>query len=306
MYYNYLICNTFYDYAKLITTRKGLMKKYFKFDKFNICISINSLVYFLIAYYIVVFSFNAFSMVLANSLGFDVELFYYGYVWSGKEWTTDYTILVFFVGNALTLLFAVIFERLYRNQRKYAKGIKLLYLWIYLIAIMWFLGNIIVGAVFNFGIGAAIRAYRIPFFLRVILAMIAIVSLLYLGYKAQKHVQVSANLYFPRLSNKIFKRYLTHQIVIPTFLGILIIILLKIPYVGMYNYADVVLLFTMVFFIVGLFYKRKQQTSIAFKTRGVDAVAHNSQRCSISFFPVIIMFIVLALVRIGLMDGVSF
>ncbi len=283
------------------------MLKSFKFDKFQVCITINSLVYFLIAYYFVVFSFNAFSMVIASWLGFDVELFYYGYVWSGREWTIDYAILVFFVGNSLTLIYAVIFQRLYRKQRKYVKGIKVLYLWIYLIAIMWFLGNIIVGSIFNFGIGTALRAYRVPFFMRAILAMASIFALLFLGFKAQKHVRVSANLYFSRLKQKAFKGYLIQQIVLPTVIGILVIILLKIPYVDMYNYADILILLTMIFFIVGLFYKQKKQSSINFKNHGVIGESNNNNKyCRISYFPMAIMFIVLALVRIGLMDGLSF
>ncbi len=282
------------------------MLKSFKFDKFQVCVTINSLVYFLIAYYFVVFSFNAFSMVIASWLGFDVELFYYGYVWSGREWTSDYAILVFFVGNSITLVFAVLFERLYRKQRKYARGIKMLYLWIYLIAIMWFLGNIIVGSIFNFGIGTALRAYRVPFFLRAILAMVSIFALLYLGYKAQKHVRVSANLYFPKLKQTAFRGFLVQQVVLPTLIGVLVIILLKIPYVAMYNYADILILLTMIFFIGGLFYKQNQQGSIIFKAHGVGDTSQNRKFCKISYFPMIIMFIVLVLVRIGLMDGLSF
>ena len=282
------------------------MSTFLKPSKFNICVVINSLVYFLIAYYLVVFSFNLFSMSIAKLLGFDVELFYYGFTWSGQEWTTDYTILVFFIGNLLTLVIAVLFERLYRKQRKYAKGIKILYLWIYLIAVIWFLGNIIVGAFFNFGIGAAIRAYRIPFFLRLILAMIAIYSMLFLGKKAQKHVRISANLYFPKLSGRNFGGYLLQQIVLPAIFGILIIILLKIPYLGLYNYVDVYLLLTVVFFIAGLFYKFDSHGSITFKTRGKDGVVLDRKRCNLYFFPMFIMFLILALVRLGLMNGISF
>ncbi len=277
------------------------MRKFFKIDKFNICIVINSLAYFLIAYYLVVFTFNLFSMVLASWLGFDVELFYYGYVWSGNEWTTDYTIIVFFAGNALTLLYAFLFERLYTKQRKYTKGIKMLYLWIYLIAIMWFLGNIIVGSIFNFGIGAALRAYRIPFFLRAILAAISIGSLMFLGTKAQKHVRVSANLYYKKLTKKAFIGFLLQQIVMPTIIGIIIIILLKIPVVDMYNYADIVLLFTMGFFIVGLFYNYNKHVSITFKNQGVDKMAN--KECNISYLPFVIAIIILGVIRIGLMDG---
>ena len=96
------------------------------------------------------------------------------------------------------------------------------------------------------------------------------------------------------------------QIVSPTVIGIIIIILLKIPYVDMYNYADIAILLTMVFFIIGLFYKQKDQVSISFKSHGVDDITNKSKNCSISYFPLIIMIIALALIRIGLMDGISF
>ncbi|PIQ29650.1 MAG: hypothetical protein COW63_12040 [Bacteroidetes bacterium CG18_big_fil_WC_8_21_14_2_50_41_14] len=275
-------------------------------NRFNRCIVINSLVYFVIAYYLVVFSFNIFSCFLTSWLGFDVELYYYGFTHSGKKWTTDYILLVFFVGNAFTLVTAVLFEYLYRKQRKYFKGVKLLYLWIYLISLIWFLGNIIVGAFFNFGIGAALRAYGIPFFLRLILAIIAVAALLFFGYKAQKHVCVSANLYLPKLSGTNVTSFFINQMVLPILLGLVVIILLKIPHLGMYYYVDIYLLLSFVFFIAGLFYQHKSLNSIRFKTHSDDKKQLKTKNCELSYFPMVVMVIILALVRLGLMNGISF
>ena len=276
-----------------------------KSKSFKYCITVNSLVYFLIAYYFVVFSYNLFSMVLAKALGFDVELFYYGFTHSGKAWTTSDTILVFFVGNALTLIVAILFERLYKKQRKYSKGIKMLFLWIYLISIIWFLGNIIVGAFFNFGIGAAVRAYRIPFFLRLLFAMISIYLLLFLGWKAQKHVRISANLYYPRLLRGDTLKFLFSQIALPSLLGIIIIMLLKIPHLAMYHFVDIYLLLTIVFFLGGLFYKYKSHGSMVFKAYDSDKLKLKRRKCKIAYLPLIIAIIVLAAVRFGLMNGVN-
>ncbi len=276
-----------------------------KSKDFKLCITINSLAYFIISYYLVVFSYNLFSMVLTKALGFDVELFYYGFTHSGKVWTTSDTILVFFIGNALTLVVAILFERLYKKQRRYANGINMLFLWIYLISIIWFLGNIIVGAFFNFGIGAAVRAYRIPFFMRLIFAMISIYFLLFLGWKAQKHVRVSANLYFPRLLRKETKLFFVYQIIAPTLLGIIIIVLLKIPHLAMYHFVDIYLLLTIVFFLMGMFYKHKSHGSIAFKAHDSEKLRLKRKKCNISYLPLIIAILVLAAIRIGLMNGVS-
>ncbi len=273
--------------------------------KLNICIVINSLIYFLIAYYFVVFSFNLFSMILTKSLGFDVELFYYGFTHSGKEWTRVDIILVFFLGNAYTLVLAMLFERLYRKQRRYTKGIKILFLWIYLIAIIWFLGNIIAGAFFNFGIGAAIRAYRIPFFLRLVLAIIATYTLFYLGRNAQKHVTVSANLYYPKLLGRDTGNYFLYVTGLPIVFGLLVIILLKLPYLARYQYVDLYVLFTVVFFLAGLFFRYKSYGSVTFKTHGPDKYKIRRSNCNIAFIPMFFLFLVLAAVRIGLMNGVS-
>jgi len=273
--------------------------------KLNSCIVINSTVYFLIAYYFVIFSFNLFSMMLTKSLGFDVELFYYGFTHSGKEWTRVDIILVFFLGNAFTLVLAMLFERLYRKQRRYARGIKILFLWIYLIAIIWFLGNIIVGAFFNFGIGSAIRAYRIPFFLRLIFALASAVSLFYLGRNAQKHVTVSANLYFPKLLGRDTGMYFLHIIGLPVVFGLLVIILLKLPNLARYLYMDLYVLFTVVFFLAGLFFRYQSYGSVTFKTHGPDKYKIKKSNCNIAYVPLVVLIFVLAAVRIGLMNGVS-
>lgn len=277
-----------------------------KSSQFNNCIVLNSLVYFLIAYYLVVFSFNLFSMAIAYRLGFDVELFYYGFTHAGKKWTTDNVILVFFVGNAFTLVTAGLFELLYRKQRKYSRGIKIFYMWVYLISLIWFAGNIIVGAFFNFGIGTAMRFFGLPAFLRLLLALITIAALVYFGYLAQKHVRVSANLYLPKLDNRSITSYFLHQIVFPAIIGIAIIILLKIPHLGMYHYVDIYLLLSFGFFIAGLFFRHRTHGSIRFISHGGKKKHLKVKSCRVSYFPLIIMIIILAVVRIGLMNGITF
>lgn len=271
----------------------------------NICIAINSTAYFLIAYYFVVFTFNLFSMIIASFLGFDVELFYYGYTWEGARWSTGDIILVFFVGNAYTLFTALLFEYLYRKQRRFIKSIKLLYLWIYLISIIWFFGNIIVGAFFNFGIGTALLAYGVPFMLRLLLAGVSIFALLFFGYRAQKHVKVSANLYYQKLSKRITKRFAFYQIVLPVLIGLVIVILMKIPELARYDYVDIFVLLSFLFFIIGLY-----SFLIYGKNESISFKSHNSQgnrsSCSLNIFTSIIAIAVILIIRIGLNTGLAF
>ena len=73
------------------------MKKHSGDGGLHRCIVVNSTVYFVIAYYFVVFSYNLFSIMLGKALGFEGELYYYGFVSTGKVWTRSDIILVFFV-----------------------------------------------------------------------------------------------------------------------------------------------------------------------------------------------------------------
>lgn len=277
-----------------------------KLKKFDYCVAINSTAYFLMAYYFVVFTFNLFSIGICAFLGFDVELFYNGFIHSGKQWTVGNMILVFFVGNAYTILTAVGFELLYRKQRKYVRGIKMLFLWIYLISIVWFFGNVIVGAFFNFGIGTALRAYHVPFFLRLVLALVSIFLLAFFGIRSRKHVRVSANLYYQKLSGKVTQSFFITQIALPIVIGLIIVILLKIPDVGMYNYYDIYVLLCFIFFLAGLFYKSKKHESIAFKAHDVDVTSKNRKNCNLSWIAIICAIAVLAIIRIGLASGITF
>jgi hypothetical protein len=265
-------------------------------------IVINSLVYFLLAYHVVVFSSNLFLIFLAKLVGFDAELFYNGLRLFGKKWTNDNIILVFFFGNLFSLIMALFFQRLYRLERKYQKGIKLFYLWVYIISISWFLGNIIMGAVFLTGVGAALIAFKVPLFLRIALAFITMFLLLYLGKKAQKHVKVSANLYTTSLSIKNMGYFFKYQVLYPVFIGLIIIVLLKLPNLGEYHYVDLLMLLSIGFFVVGLFFRIQDNQSIVFKSHGKNNELEI--RYSIASIPMTILFLIIVILRIGLMNGI--
>jgi len=57
--------------------------------KINRCIVINSLVYLLLAYFVVVLSTNLYTILLAKILGFKAELFYYGINISVTNWNSE-------------------------------------------------------------------------------------------------------------------------------------------------------------------------------------------------------------------------
>jgi len=272
--------------------------------KVNGCIVLNSIVYFLLAYYFVIFSSNIFTIVLAKILGFNAKLFYHGFTLNGKKWTNDNIIIVYFFGNLITLLIAIFFQRLYSIERRYRKKIKIFYLWVYVISISWFLGNIIIGSIFLTGMGTALIAFSVPFFLRASLAVVSVILLLYLGKKSQKHIQVSANLYFQLLSSQKIVYFFINQILFPAMVGLFIIILLKLPDLAQYHYVDLFMLLSIGLFIIGLFINYSMLDSMFFVSNNKrNDLTENG--CKIFYLPIIILITVVISIRLGLMNGVA-
>ena len=284
-----------------------------KKDSFSKCIIINSTVYFVMAYLFVVFSYNLFAIWISTTwFGFDAKLFFHGFKMTGAAWNRDNMVIIFFFGNSITLLIGFIFDWLYRRQRKYKRGIKLFFMWTYIIAYSWFLGNIMVGALFNFGIGTALLAFRVPFFLRVALSLLSILTLFFIGHRAQKGIKVSANLYYKRLAKGAINGFLLNQTVYPALIGIAILVLYKIPNIDQYKYMDWLVLSSVVFYILGLFIKQRNRNSIIFKNRSVKGddddndYHHKNKQCKIQIFAVIAFFIILLGMRFGLDPGITF
>ncbi len=284
-----------------------------KDKKFFRCIVTNSTAYFVLAYIFVVFSYNLFSIWMSGTFfGFYGELYFHGFAMKGAPWNRDNIVIIFFFGNMITLLIGVIFNWLYRRQRKYKKSIKVFYLWVYVIAYSWFMGNFIVGALFNFGIGTALRAFRVPFFLRVLFAGISLVLLVFIGHQGQKGIKVSANLYYKRLAKSAINGFLLNQIVYPALLGTAILVIYKIPAIAEYHYFDWMVLGSILFYMIGLFVWQKNRNSITFKNRGKSENDEENdyhvknKSCKIQLIPIAIMLIVLLAMRIGLNEPLIF
>ena len=278
-----------------------------KYRKLDAVIVVNSLVYFLLAYYLVVFSSNLFIILLAKIIGFDAELSYKGFTLSGEKWSDNNIILVYFFGNLISLFMAIFFQRLYNIERKYTKRIKIFYLWVYIISLNWFMGEIIIGAIFKTGIRSALVAFHVPSFFRLLLALLGVFGLIYFGIKSQKHVRVSSNLYFTSLSSQKTIPFFIKQMLIPSLLGTIIIILLKLPNLGQYHYVDLyMILLSIYLFIAGLFIRTGSLKSITFKSYKPNNNTIANSKYNLSYTPLVILFLVLLILRIGLMNGISF
>jgi Ca2+/H+ antiporter len=148
--------------------------------------------------------------------------------------------------------------------------------------------------------------------MRAALSLLSILALFFIGHRAQKGIKVSANLYYKRLAKGAINEFLLNQVVYPALIGIAILIIYKIPNIDEYKYMDWLVLSSLVFYILGLFIKQKNRSSIIFKNRDVKGDSdendyhQNNKNCKIQVLAVIAFFIVVLGMRIGLNAGVAF
>ncbi|MCF8227895.1 MAG: hypothetical protein K9G58_14265 [Bacteroidales bacterium] len=191
-------------------------------SKSSATIVVNSLIFFLLSYFFVIYLNNLFSIFLALVMGFDATLYYYGFEVIG-DWGKRSIFTVYFVGPFITLLSGIVFEIFYSKSKEDQSRTKLFFLWVYIISYTWFFGNMIIGAFFYFGPGVAFETLELGMVFRVIIAVVAFLILFYLGYRSTKKIFYTANLYYKEVENKQKQHFLLNQVLFPAILGYIFI-----------------------------------------------------------------------------------
>ena len=108
-------------------------------DKYRV-VTLNSLIYFLLAYYSVILLTNGFSLLLAKLYGYNGTLYHFGVILDIKEWqwSDNFVFLIFFLGTAFPLLLGIIAAKKYRKIRRRSCNYKMFFFWAYLISFSYF------------------------------------------------------------------------------------------------------------------------------------------------------------------------
>jgi hypothetical protein len=229
----------------------------------------NSVLYYLLALFTVLVSSNLFSLLLGHYNNFQGRLFYYGYIIKPIDgyWSDDDIALIFMFGTMIALLSAIFFERVYKRIRKYKYHIKLYFLWSYILSIVWFVGNIIVGSYSSFSVGSVMSSLHLPMAVRIMISIVFMFLLLFLGRISRKHVLISSSMYFRHLHSDKNVWLVKAQLLFPAFLGIVTYFIYRIPHQADYQFRDLLVHMTVFIFILGVFWGTSQPTSLGFKRR---------------------------------------
>jgi hypothetical protein len=263
-------------------------------------IVINSLSYFMLAYITVITLTNFVSILLAKTENVKGILYYYGFNLFDIQqgWSKELTFLVFFFGIGFSAILGFLFQRVYKKLRRHSKHYKMFFLWGFFLGMVYFLGNVLVGAFFYVGTGVVFEEFDIPVLFRILFGVVALVALIYTGIFATRSFLISLNCYLVDVSKIDYRFYMKAQLLYPFFIGNILIVFLKIPHHFEFYMLDTLIWLTGIVPVIAVFLNLSGQQSFHFRNKNVKIEV---------FYGPLTAFIILVLIyRIGLTNGIVF
>jgi len=189
-------------------------------------IAINSMVSFVVAY-LIVFYINFFTTIFAAGMfGYSITFDYGQIVYNIEpyEWTHDSVKLIYSAGPVLVFFTGLISLMGFFGITEEQSRLKILFIWISLLAFNSTFGSLMIGNIFKVGVGHVFNWMYFTDTQKMIIAFIGFFGLLTTAFSMARPIAISGNSYFNKLNDDNFPFFITAQIIVPFVLGYLFII----------------------------------------------------------------------------------
>ncbi len=214
-----------------------------------IIIFLNSLSYFLMAYYFMYLLSQLATAVAALQFDYSSKLYYYKLVYTidSYSWTSDAVKLLYSIGPAISLLFGILaliaFISLYDDRGRY----KMFFVWCWVHGMIWFFGAFLTGTLLDKGIGYVIMYFYLQDTAKLLITLFALTLLLIAGVFSTRWLLFTGNSYFNQINEHNRAFFTFSQIIMPTLAGTALLILFKLPKITFY---ELFVLMTAVIFMI--------------------------------------------------------
>lgn len=207
----------------------SIFSEVFKTNKYSFFF-FNSLFLFLSAY-ILVYLLYQFTVLLSASLWkLDSVLYYWDLAFDdySRRWNKWNIIAITFSGPFISIITGIIFLKVLFNIETLKASMRHLILWIALHGFNRFLGGFIAGVMTDEGFGYVVNWLYIPEFYKILFMILAVFLLGVIGYfSTRQFLDVSGSFHYIRKANR--KAYLFSQAVLPSIVGSILLIIIKLP-----------------------------------------------------------------------------
>jgi hypothetical protein len=212
------------DTVKYVRRNKEQIVRFLK-------VVMNSTVMFMFSY-LTLFLLTQLMTVLAARLFHYPTILYYNEVYfniSVEDWYHDSVKTIFSAGPLAALFAGIVFMIVYNGRKEGAGLFKLFFLWGFLHGVSMFFGAMLVGTLFEKGIGHVISWMYIMDTGKVLYSIISIFMLVLAGLLATKPFLISANTYNKNLTRHNRRSFIWAQVILPYLLGTFLLMLLRMP-----------------------------------------------------------------------------
>jgi len=207
-------------------------------------ISINSTILFLLAYFCLFLLSQATTVITAGFFDYPTTVYYYEIYFniSQESWFHDSVQTIFSSGPLVNFIIGIIFIIIYNNIKESPGPFKLFFLWGFMHAVNMLFGALLVGTLFETGVGHVISWMYIMDTGRVLYSTISVFLLVVAGILVTKQFLISGNTYYNEINKANRTSFVVAQVLMPYILGNIFLLFLRQPRFVFYDTFTVVAL----------------------------------------------------------------
>lgn len=194
-------------------------------------IVLNSTIAYLMANMFVFYINHVMTIIGAALFGFDLS-FTYNFIYyhvESYEWTADSVKLIFSIGPLMVLIVGIVSIIIFSKNSEETARIKILFIWISLIAFNFFFGGLLIGNLFRNGVGHVFNWMYLKDTEKMAIALFGLFSLVTIALLMARPVAMSTNTYVNKLNENNFPFLITAQIIVPFILGEILTLAYHLP-----------------------------------------------------------------------------
>ena len=222
--------------------------------KLFLIITTNSTVLFLLSYLALFLLYKAVTTISGSFFNYPMIVYYWEIYFniSPEAWYHDSVRTIFSSGPLVLFIVGVISLIIYSNIREMTGNFKLFFLWSYLQGINMLFGALLIGTLFETGVGHVISWMYIMDTGKLMYSTVSIFILVIAGLIATKSFLISGNAYFNEITRENRGFLIRSQLVLPYFLGNIILILLRQPRFMFYEtFTSIILIISLLPIMIG-------------------------------------------------------
>ncbi|MCD4734724.1 MAG: hypothetical protein K8R53_01650 [Bacteroidales bacterium] len=259
--------------------------------------TLNSTVLYMLAYLGVYLVYQFTVLIMASFWGLDSVLFYYDLAFNdlSPRWNRLNIIFITISGPLVALFLGMLFNMVFAKRENSRVLLKLFYLWIAFHGFNMFFGAFSSGVSFDEGFGYVASWLYMNVFWKIFFSLIFLFLMGIIGYySTSKFLETSNSSHRVKKENRGI--FILSQVILPWFLGGLIIFLIRIPNNMPYDTGNLI---TMIFAVIPMLFNFRAKPEI-----NIDKLKR--KQTTINWAIIIIFILVYTAYRVGLDNGLHF